>query len=173
MMNWLEWAINGNGRWMPTVQCLGNDPWIIYPTIALNLGVVFGYLVIAKHWFGQLRTNISAESRSALKNLMYVFLFCGITGYGFRIILFYVPAWPVYLFALLLLNGLTWWYISRLSAMRVMFHQMRETKSSLHRVEDIVKSAETGSDTTMLMAQIKSAISRTSQSIDELGGRAK
>lgn len=178
-MKFLQWLMDGNGRYMNTFTCIGGDKIILTLTSILNSAVIIGYLIIAWHYFKNSKRSAGTKGEHALKNLVMVFVFCGITGYGFQIIRFFAPLWPVYLFMLLILNIATYRYIFSTNNLSLIYKEMDKRVEMARRIIDIVDSVpqdiseEDSKDQArlrFLLAKIKQVVADTSKSIDQLSG---
>jgi signal transduction histidine kinase len=123
----LDWFA-GDGKYMTLVHCMGHDwPWIIL-TVALDLGVAAGYVVIAYHWWTNQRQVADSPARVALRNMRNIFLFCGLCGYVFIPIKMGWPAWRLYDVFMMALLYFTWRYAWGAKDLKVMFSELNRSK---------------------------------------------
>ena len=138
MTNLIDW-FSGNGRYMNLVHCMGHDYLWITITVALDLSVACGYLLIAKHWWQNSHTLPDVPAKKALGNMRNIFLFCGICGYVFIPIKMIWPAWRLYDLFMLALVYFTWRYAWNAKELKVVY---RELGRSASLANDLAKSRE-------------------------------
>lgn len=179
MNHFLYWLIDDNGRYMPTFDCLGKDWLMASIVIFLNLSILAGYLMIARHWFRNRKRNLDPNAKDALKYMVWIFLLCGVCGYGFQIIRMFYPLWPLYIFFMFLLSGCTWYYVFQSKTLQVVYRELREHRAVFEKIDEILKGIEardvTESDIKVyeVIRQIKDSATKASASIDLLASEFK
>lgn len=168
------WILDGNGKYMPTYECIGKDKVLTTLVVLLNLSIVVGYFLIAKSWFDNRRRNISPSAKTALGRMVLIFFFCGITGYGFQIIRFFYPLWPLYILLITLLSIATWAYIFESKNLTLVYRKLEENTRMFNQVTDILDSLDEsqmeGGDPYLIrkLNSIKSAAMKANASVDLL-----
>jgi len=119
----LDWFA-GNGAYHNLVHCMGQDYLWIWVTIALDLAVAAGYMLIAKHWWANQRLLPESPARRALANMRNIFLFCGICGYLFIPIKMIWPAWRLYDLFMVALVYFTWRYAWGATDLKVIYSEL-------------------------------------------------
>ena len=121
----LDWFAGGaHHSYMTLVHCMGHDWLWIGVTVALDLAVASGYLVIARHWWSNQRTLAPGPARKALGSMRNIFVFCGICGYIFIPIKMFWPAWRLYDMFMLVLAWLTWRYAWSARELKVLYSEL-------------------------------------------------
>ncbi len=113
-------------RFMTGWHCVDNDLFWGWITIILCFTVLAGYLVIARHWYQNFRKLDRGLPRSSLFNMVNIFLFCGICGYLFIIIMMWWPIWQIRAIFLAILSFFTWRYALNTPQLRVIYEQIHE-----------------------------------------------
>jgi signal transduction histidine kinase len=119
----LDWFA-GDGSYSTLYHCMGGDTFWIVATVALDLAVAAGYLLIARHWWVNERTLPHIPARRALGNMRNIFLFCGICGYIFIPIKMFWPAWRLYDLFMLFLVYFTWRYAWGAKDLKVIYAEL-------------------------------------------------
>jgi signal transduction histidine kinase len=138
----LDWFAGGTRHpYMTLVHCMNHDmPWIAV-TVALDLAVALGYVMIALHWRRNERTVPDSPAKFALGSMKNIFLFCGLCGYVFIPIKMVWPAWRLYDGFLAVLAFFTWRYALRSRELRVVYNALERNE----RLElDLEESREEG-----------------------------
>jgi PAS domain S-box-containing protein len=125
---------------MRSIDCMNNDwLWVII-TIVLNLGVVLGYAIIARHWYKSGKRLENSPAKSSLQAMMNIFIFCGLCGYLSTVIRMYWPAWRLTDMAIVGLLYYSFSYIYRskgLSAVYVELNESKKAKEDLHLFQQL------------------------------------
>lgn len=132
----------GNGAYMNLVHCMGHDYLWIGITIALDVAVAAGYLLIAKHWWTNERTLPDSPARRALASMRNIFLFCGICGYLFIPIKMVWPAWRLYDLVMLALVYFTWRYAWGATDLKVIYAELGKGKRLAEELEATREESE-------------------------------
>lgn len=119
----LSWFA-GNGRYMSLYHCMDHDVLWIAITVSLELAVVAGYLLIARHWAQNQRRLQNKVARNALGSMRNIFVFCAICGYAFIPIKMVWPAWRLYDLFLVVLVYFTWRYAWGARELRVIYSEL-------------------------------------------------
>jgi signal transduction histidine kinase len=133
----LRWFSGGEAQYMRLTHCMNHDmPWIGL-TVALDLAVASGYLLIARHWWvNQRRLASDSPARRALGRMRNIFVFCGLCGYLFIPIKLFWPAWRLYDLFMLPLVYLTWRYALDSRDMRVVYNELGRTDQLARDLEE-------------------------------------
>ena len=120
LFNWFS----NYGRYCTLFQCMAEDrPWV-FITVALDLAVAAGYVIIARHWWLNERRLGDSAPRRALGSMRNIFFFCGICGYLFIPVKMFWPAWRLYDLFLLGLVYFTWRYAWRARDLQVVYNEL-------------------------------------------------
>lgn len=137
------------GAYTPRLHCLqtaegGVDwPWAI-GLIALTLGVIGAYLRITLYWRRAYLNEKPEHRNRALMELMHIFVWCAVCGYGLSIVMFFWPAYRLLACALVLLNIWSWRFALRPDALRLASSAPRletELRVSLERRNEELATA--------------------------------
>lgn len=121
------WFAGGPDPYMTLVHCMNHD-WVwIGITVALDLTIAAGYVMIARHWRRNELELPDSPAKRALSNMKAIFLFCGLCGYLFIPIKMFWPAWRLYDAFLLVLAYFTWRYALGARTLAVVYRQLRRT----------------------------------------------
>jgi PAS domain S-box-containing protein len=91
LTTFLRWLSGGDYQYQTTLCCRGYD-WVTVGILsAERLAVVAGYVWIAAQFFRLARQLTPTPAKAALVRLVWIFLLCGLCGYGFQLI---DLAWP-------------------------------------------------------------------------------
>ena len=133
----LDWFAGGPDGYMTLVHCMNHDYVWIAVTVALDLMVAAGYVLIALHWRRNERALRDSPAKAALGTMKTIFVFCGICGYLFIPIKMVWPAWRLYDGFLAVLVYYTWHYALRSRQLNVVYHELGRSE----RLADELKSA--------------------------------
>jgi signal transduction histidine kinase len=120
----IDWFTGGNTPYMTLYHCMSNDVLWIGITIALDVAVATGYMIIARHWWANERTLPDIPAKRALGSLRNIFLLCGTCGYLFIPIKMVWPAWRLYDIFLAMLVYWTWKYALRTKDLKVIYREL-------------------------------------------------
>jgi signal transduction histidine kinase len=124
-----DWFSGGSQPYMRLADCMNHDYFWVGLTVALDLAVACGYMMIAAHWWRNCRTMPDTPARSALNNMRNIFAFCGLCGYVFIPIKMIWPAWRLYDLFMLALVYWTWRYAWNARDLKVIYSELgRSTK---------------------------------------------
>lgn len=136
----LRWFTGGSDhRYMDLVHCMGQDYLWIGITVALDLTVAAGYVLIARHWWVNQRHLPNIPAKRALANMRNIFLFCGLCGYLFIPVKMFWPAWRLYDLFLVVLAYFTWRYAWNASNLKVVYKELGRNRQL---EQDLEKSRE-------------------------------
>lgn len=167
-----NWIIGADLQ--PSLACLRHKWVLVVPIMILNFGVACGYMLIAWHWWRSKRNTPQSDAKTSLTWLVYIFVFCGVNGYLFRIIMVFVPLWRPYLLLMVLLNIFVWAYVSRTRNIRVIFRALDRERSTAVKVIDILDHANIAAvssdrlEAERLFRLIRDGATRANDSIDLL-----
>src|SRR4051812_31261016 len=105
----LDWATN-YGKYNTLFHCMAKDTVWVAITVALDLAVASGYVIIALHWWRNQPLPPASPAKRALTGMRNIFIFCGICGYMFIPIKMLWPAWRLYDITMAFLVYFTWKY---------------------------------------------------------------
>lgn len=107
-----DWATGGEDFSYHTLDhCLDGDTVTMIVAIMCCLGVFTGYMMIALRWSAAAKQAPDGEAKRALRDLMWIFLLCGLCGYLWVMVEAVWPGWRLYIVLLLVLNFFTWRYV--------------------------------------------------------------
>jgi signal transduction histidine kinase len=135
----LDWFAGGDRRYMVLTHCMQHDWLWIGITVALDLLVAAGYIVIALHWRRNERPLRGSPAKAALRNMKNIFVFCGLCGYIFIPIKLFWPAWRLYDGFLAVLAFYTWRYALRTRELKVVYNELNRSAQLEH---DLAESRE-------------------------------
>jgi signal transduction histidine kinase len=124
----LNWFAGGRDGYMTLVHCMNHDTFWIALTVALDLAVASGYILIALHWWRNERPLEESPAKSALRSMKNIVVFCGICGYLFIPIKMFWPAWRLYDAFLAVLVYFTWRYALRSRNLGVVYGELGRTE---------------------------------------------
>jgi len=134
-----QWFAGGSRHYHDLAHCMKGDTLWIAITVALDLAVAAGYLVIAFHWKKNERQLPRSPAKTALGNMKNIFVFCGLCGYIFIPIKMFWPAWRLYNLFMAALVYFTWRYAYNAKHLKVVYHELGRSKQL---AEDLEKSRE-------------------------------
>lgn len=117
------------------IHCMDHDYVTITLVVILCVGVFTGYMVIAYRWFEAASEVPESQAKSALNDLKWIFLLCGVCGYLWVILETVWPAWRFYMFFLAALNLFTWRYVIRVDSLDRIYRYLKDR-------DDLVKEIE-------------------------------
>ncbi len=124
-MIWLhtakDWFSGGDRQYHPLWHCMRQDWFWIWTTIALDVAVAIGYVLIAFHWRKNERTLPHSPARRALSTMRNIFTLCGICGYLFIPVKLVWPAWRLYDLFMVGLVFYTWRYALNVKGLKVLY----------------------------------------------------
>jgi signal transduction histidine kinase len=120
----IEWFAGGPDRYMTLAHCMNHDYLWIGITVALDLSVAMGYVLIALHWWRNERALKDSPAKVALGTMKTIFVFCGLCGYLFIPIKMFYPAWRLYDVFLVILVYYTWRYALESRHLRVVYDEL-------------------------------------------------
>ena len=132
----LNWFAGGRDGYMTLVHCMNHDTFWIALTVALDLAVALGYILIALHWWRNERALEESQAKLALRSMKNIFLFCGICGYVFIPIKMFWPAWRLYDGFLAVLVYFTWRYALRTRNLAVVYSELGRTERLAKDLEE-------------------------------------
>lgn len=145
IQNILDWfagganphAAHGHGpyNYMQLYQCMGADWFWISVTVALELTVAVGYVVIAYHWHQQQKALKPSPAKLALIRMKNIFVFCGLCGYLFIPIKMFWPAWRLYDMTMVILVTVTWRYAWKARDLKVVYAALGRTEKLAEDLE--------------------------------------
>lgn len=137
------------GHYMPRIHCLRTAdgtpdwPWIT-ALIVLQVVVTAGYLKIFQFWLQRYRAEQLGDRNKKLMDLAFVFLLCGLTGYGVATVIFFWPVYRLQALMLVALSVVTWRFAWNLKPFAVSFQAVRlqrELGETLHDRTAILEEA--------------------------------
>lgn len=130
-------AAHGHGpyNYMQLYQCMASDWLWIGITIALELAVAAGYVVIAYHWYHNQKALRPSAPKQALIRMRNIFVFCGLCGYLFIPIKMFWPAWRLYDLIMVALVWFTWRYAWNAKDLKVVYGALGRTEKLAEDLE--------------------------------------
>ncbi len=135
LSEFVQWFAGGAKSYHDLSHCMRNDYFWIGVTIALDLAVAGGYVVIAAHWRRSGQGLIKSPARKALSELKNIFILCGVCGYVFIPIKMFWPAWRLYDIVLAVLVYFTWRYALRARSLKVIYENLDRADQLAHDLE--------------------------------------
>src|SRR5262245_29018873 len=124
-----DWFAGGSHHhYMQLYCCMDYDWWWIAITVALDLAVAAGYVVIAQHWWINQRLLPESPAKTALGTMRNIFVFCGLCGYLFIPIKMVWPAWRLYDIFLAVLVFYTWRYALSTRQLKVVYNELERSQ---------------------------------------------
>ena len=124
-INWFTAGVPDRGGYMTLIHCMMHDWLWIWITVALDVAVAAGYILIAGHWqINQRQLVRGSPARRALGNMRNIFVLCGICGYLFIPIKMVWPAWRLYEMVMLILVWMTWRYAWGARDLKVVYSEI-------------------------------------------------
>lgn len=133
----VNWFAGGDHGYMTLVHCMNHDIVWIAITVALDLTIAVGYVLIALHWRDNERGLRDTPAKAALGTMKNIFLFCGLCGYAFIPIKMFWPAWRLYDMFLAILAFYTWRYALRSRELKVVYNQLERTEKLSEDLEHV------------------------------------
>jgi signal transduction histidine kinase len=125
----LRWFSGGENQYMRLYGCMKHDNFWIGLTIALDLSVAVGYVIIALHWWRNQRHLPDVPAKRVLATIRNIFILCGLCGYLFIPIKMFWPAWRLYDFAMMFLAYSTWRYVFSATNLKVVYTELGRTSA--------------------------------------------
>lgn len=135
----VQWFAGGNPGYMSLVHCMNHDTLWISITVALDLAVALGYVLIALHWRRNERSLGESPAKDALANMKSIFIFCGLCGYLFIPIKMSWPAWRLYDVLLGVLVYLTWRYALGAGKLQIVYTELGRSVELAADLEDTTR----------------------------------
>jgi|GEM_PF-1998917 len=120
----IDWFAGGDRGYMTLVHCMSHDYLWIGITVALDLVVALGYVLIALHWRRNESGLRDSPAKAALGTMKNIFLFCGLCGYVFIPVKLFWPAWRLYDGFLAILAYFTWRYAWNTRELQVVYNEL-------------------------------------------------
>lgn len=136
-MNWLiEWLAGGEQfHYMPRIHCMSHDWWTIGALVVLQVLVMVGYLLIAMQWrayeIQNQKNTKDHEGSEALKDLRWIFVFCGLSGYGFSTLAMWWPGYRLQVVLLTILLFFTIRFLVESKRLELVYTKRTELEDSL------------------------------------------
>ena len=146
-----QWFAGGDTPYHNLIHCMSHDtPWIT-ATVALDVIVAVGYVLIAYHWRQNEKLLSPSPARKALSTMRGIFTFCGICGYVFVPIKMVWPAWRLYDGFMLVLVFYTWTYALNAKRLKVVYTAIGRSEGL---AEDLSKAREESARKTFFLNAI-------------------
>jgi two-component system CheB/CheR fusion protein len=143
--------------------------WLwIWLTVALNLAVATGYVIIAMHWRTAERSVAASPCKTALNRLKNIFVFCGLCGYIFIPIKMFWPAWRLYDIFMAVLVYYTWRYVLKAADLKAVYAELNRSQRLREDLENS-RADRAGLETRVQQrtAELEQAIRRLSEEVAE------
>ncbi len=125
----IQWLSGGDTQYMSVIECMNHD-WVwIDITVALCFFILLGYFIIAFHWGICKQHSKKGPATSALADLQWIFILCGICGYGFFLIQLFWPARRLFDIFMIVLAFFTWRYVFKLGRFKVVYDELDKASS--------------------------------------------
>ena len=151
MLIWdmVRWFSGGANGYHSLSHCMRQDNFWIAITIALDLAVALGYVVIAAHWGRNERILQPGAAKTAMGRLRKIFIFCGICGYIFIPIKMFWPAWRLYDMFVAVRVYFTWRYALRAADLKLIYQELHDAGQLANDLQ------ESRADRELLEARVK------------------
>ncbi len=132
-----SWFTGGSSTpYMKLSECMSGDWFWIGATIALDVAVAAGYVMIALHWWRNERMMAAnSPAKRALGTMRNIFIFCCICGYVFIPLKMFWPAWRLYDVVMLGLVYYTWRYAWGARELKVIYSELNRTETLATELE--------------------------------------
>lgn len=117
-------------------DCMKGDLFWVVATVALNIFVVVGYIIIAHRWKQAAANSPPSVEKKALNELKFIFMFCALCGYMFIPIKMVWPAWRLYDFVLVVLIYYTFRFVFRGGKIKLVYDKLNRVEALEHEVEE-------------------------------------
>jgi signal transduction histidine kinase len=131
----LDWFTGGSVRYMTLYHCMRMDTLWVAITVALDVSVATGYILIAMHWWKNQKRVPATPAREALSNIRNIFIFCGLCGYAFIPVKMFWPAWRLYDMFMAVLVYFTWKYALRAKDLKVVYNELGRSNELSRELE--------------------------------------
>lgn len=134
-----DWVC-GNGQWKTLLDCLGHDRAMTYIVLVVD-GIIFALMMwICHYWRKFISVAKEPQSVVVLKNLYWIFFWCAVCGFGFRVLKYWYPAWRLWAF---LCSFLVYHCIRFVFLMHTGFVVVFQNYNTLRQLRECSKFAET------------------------------
>jgi len=175
-----EWLTGGDVQYMVRVDCMREDWPTIAVVVALQLGIIVGYLLIAKRWRSYEVDNAEGErddGADALRDLRNTFVLCVLCGYVSSIVFLWWPAYRLLAFVLVALNYYTWRFFVRSGKLELIYKQRKVLTRVRGERDEAKKELEGALETNGRLAfeleQMESALKEFHEQYPKKPGTAK
>ena len=124
LKTFLDWFSGGSNQYMPGTHCLNGDNAWLCVTVVINAVVLIGYVIIGLKWHKAEKMLPYGPSRRALSWLKYIFIICGVCGYGSTILRMWWNGLRLFDLATLVLAVFTWKYILEANHLKVVYSSL-------------------------------------------------
>jgi signal transduction histidine kinase len=131
----LDWFTGGSIHYMTLYHCMQRDMLWVGITVALDVSVATGYILIAMHWWKNQKRVPATPAREALSNIRNIFIFCGLCGYAFIPVKMFWPAWRLYDMFMAVLVYFTWKYALRAKDLKVVYNELGRSNELSRELE--------------------------------------
>jgi signal transduction histidine kinase len=166
LKDFVNWWSGGTGsQYMDTVHCMNHDWFWITVTIVLNLLVIAGYLLIARHWLRNEKKLKPGPAKLALNQMKYIFLFCALCGYLFPVVRMWWPCVRLSDLALVFLVYFTWAYAFNSGGLEVVYNQLRDAEGLRHRNDELASHTD---DLELAKVQLETTARQLNESLEKV-----
>ncbi len=127
VMDIAGWFTGGDRPYHNLFHCMRQDTLWVTITVALDLAVASGYVLIAMQWWRSEKVVQDSPSKKSLGQLKNIFIFCGLCGYLFIPIKMFWPAWRLYDLFLGVLVYFTWRYAWGARELKVIYEGLERS----------------------------------------------
>lgn len=139
MNHFITHWVSGADHWHSLPERLGGDVFLVVIIITLESSVGLMYLWMAAYWRKFALAANDDRAIHTMHRLKAVFIWCAIAGLGFRLIDLFVPAWPLWVLAMLILLYHT---IRAVIALRTGLILVYKDVATLHEIRKQVQFVE-------------------------------
>lgn len=174
MENIAAWFSGSNvGGYHTLMHCMQGDMLWIIAVCTLSITVLAGYFVIAWFWRRSEKTAGDSTSVHQLRLLRWIFILCGICGYGYVLLETVWPAWRLDAALLAVLATVTWRYAYRARGLGVVYadlKRLKELEEGIRSVADPLCDPDRTRTLEGDMRLLRAAVARLSNDDDAMPG---
>ena len=137
MTEFIQWFRGGSYyHYHNLIHCMDSDYVTLTIVVLLCFSIFAGYIMIAYRWSMISKALPDGPSKRALNDIKWIFIFCGICGYGWLILEIFWPAWRLYMILLTLLNIFTWRYVLMQGLLEALYSYLKQRDDVIQKIND-------------------------------------
>lgn len=146
IIDWLSTSSYTGEAYHTLLTCLQGDIVLMVLIYSLCTVVLAGYIKIYRMFLSLIHEVEHTPAAQTFRRLADIFLYCGLSGYGFTLVSMFFPVWKIQPVLLLLLAYATWDFIlrkSNLLSIRSYFEcKIKSLESAECTLQEIEKMTE-------------------------------